>query len=102
VLLFAKGVRTLVELGLADTPPDRVGFVAGLAILSIVAALTLLAGGRWGWLLAVGVLGWELAAELGLWWLGAPDYVALALLALCAILLTTPEMRAAHTSQSRA
>jgi len=102
VLLLVKGVRTLVELGLTDTPPDRVGFVAGLAILSIVAALTLLAGGRWGWLLAVGVLGWELAAELGLWWLGSPDYVALALLALCAILLTTPEMRAAHTGQSRA
>ncbi len=101
VLLLAKGVNTLVQLGLTDTPPDRVGLVIGFAALSILAAVLLLAGGRVGWLLAMGVLGWDLAAGIYLWWIGSPQYVALTLLALCAILITTPEMRAAHTGERR-
>ncbi len=96
VLLFAKGVNILVQLALDTTPPDRVGVVIGLGVLSMVAALALLAGGRLGWLLAMGVLGLDLAGEIGLWWFGTPDYVAMSLLALCAILVTSPEMRAAN------
>ena len=97
LILLAKGVNTLVQLGLTDTPPDRIGLVIGFAALSIVAAFALLVGGRIGWLLAIGVLGWDLAASIFLWWIGAPQFVAMALLAVCAFLLTTPEMRAAHT-----
>ncbi len=100
VILVLKGVNTLVQLGLTDTPPDRIGLVIGFAALSIFAAFALLIGGRIGWLLAIGVLGWDLAASIFLWWIGTPQYVAMALLAVCAILLTTPEMRAAHTSKS--
>jgi hypothetical protein len=99
VLLLGKGVNTLVQLGLTDATPERFWLVVGFAALSIVAALLLLAGGRVGWLLAMGVLGWDLAVSLGLWWFGTPDYVAMALLALCAFLITTPEMRAAHAGQ---
>ena len=101
VLLFGRGVRALVELALADTPPDRVLLVIGLALLSMLAAVLLLSGGRWGWLLAVGIIGWALAAELVQWWFGSPDYVAMALLTLCAILVTSPDMRATHVGPSR-
>lgn len=101
VLLFAKGVNTLVQLSLTDTPPDRIGLVIGFAALSILAAILLLAGGRVGWLLAMGVLGWDLAVSLALWWIGTPQYVAMTLLAVCAFLITTPEMRAAHTGSRR-
>ena len=101
VLLFGRGVRALVELALADTPPERVGIVVGLAILSMLAAVLLLSGGRWGWLLAVGIIGWGLAAELAQWWFGSPDYIAMSLLTLCAILVTSPDMRAAHVGPPR-
>jgi hypothetical protein len=100
VILVAKGVNTLVKLALTDTPPDRIGLVIAFAALSIVAAFALLVGGRIGWLLAIAVLGWDLAASIFLWWIGTPQYVAMALLAVCAFLLTTPEMRAAHTGKS--
>ncbi len=72
------------------------------AALSIFAAFALLVGGRIGWLLAIGVLGWDLAVSIFLWWIGTPQYVAMALLAVCAFLLTTPEMRAAHASKTEA
>lgn len=101
VLLFGRGVRALVELALADTAPDRVVLVVALAVLSMLSAVLLLTGGRWGWLLAVGILGIGLAVELSQWWLGTPDYLALALWTLCAILVTSPEMRAAHVGPPR-
>lgn len=101
VLLLGKGANTLAQLALTDTPPDRVVLLIGFAALSIVAALLLLAGGRIGWLLAMGVLGWDLAVSLALWWFGSPDYVAMALLSVCAILITTPDMRAAHAGSPR-
>jgi hypothetical protein len=101
VLLFGRGVRALVELALADTAQDRVLLVIGLALLSMLAAVLLLSGGRWGWLLAVGIIGGALAAELAQWWFGSPDYVAMALLTLCAILVTSPDMRAEHIGRSR-
>jgi hypothetical protein len=96
VLLFGRGVKALVELALADTLPDRVGIVIFLAVLSMVAAVALVVVGRWGWVLAVAILGWGLVGELGLWWFGSPDYIALFLLTICAFLLTTPEMRAEY------
>ena len=101
MLLFGRGVRALVELALADNPPDRVLVVIALALLSMLAAVLLLSGGRWGWLLAVGIIGWALAAELAQWWFGSPDYLAMALLTLCAILVTSPDMRAAHIGSPR-
>ena len=101
VLLFGRGVKALVELALADTLPDRVGIVIFLAVLSMVAAVALVVVGRWGWVLAVAILGWGLVGELGLWWFGSPDYVALFLLTICAFLLTTPEMRAEYLGPSR-
>jgi hypothetical protein len=99
LILLAKGANTLIQLALTDTPPDRIGLVIGFAALSIIAAFALLVGGRIGWLLAIVVLGWDLAASIFLWWIGTPQYVAMALLAVCAILLTTPEMRAAHAGK---
>ena len=99
LILLVSGVTTLVQLGLTDTPPDRIWLVIGFAALSIIAAFALLVGGRIGWLLAIAVLGWDLAASIYLWWIGTPQYVAMALLSVCAILLTTPEMRAANTGK---
>lgn len=86
---------------MADTVPDRVGIVIFLAVLSMVAAVALIVVGRWGWVLAVAILGWGLVGELGLWWFGSPDYVALFLLTISAFLLTTPEMRAEYLGPSR-
>jgi hypothetical protein len=96
VLLIGKGLNTLVQLAISATPPDRIVLTIALAVTSIVAAFLLLGGGRVGWLLALIVIGWDLAVEIALWWVGQPDYVAMALLALCAFLVTTPDMRAAH------
>jgi hypothetical protein len=101
-LLFAKGAITLGQLVSADQLPDRVLLAAGMAVLSVIAALLLLAGGRIGWLLAVVLVGGDLAGELVLWWLGEPDYRSMALLALCAVLLTTREMRSAHVGPASA
>ena len=72
VLLFGRGVKSLVELAMADTVPDRVGIVIFLAVLSMVAAVALIVVGRWGWVLAVAILGWGLVGELGLWWSAHP------------------------------
>ena len=94
VLLFGRGVKSLVQIAMADTRPDRLGIVISLAVLSMVAAVALIVVGRWGWVLAMAILGWDLVGELVLWWCGSPDYVAMFLLAICAFLLTTPEMRA--------
>ena len=101
VLLFGRGVNTLVQLGLGTIQPERLVLTIVLAVLSILSALLLVQGGRWGWLLAVGILGANLAAEIGLWWFGRPDYVAMALLALCSFLITMPEMRAAYVEEER-
>jgi hypothetical protein len=96
VLLIGKGLNQLIQLGLTDTPPDRIWLVVGLAVLSIVAALALLSGSGLGWVLAMAVIGADLLGELVLWWIGSPHYVSMALLTLCAILVTSPDMRAAH------
>ena len=101
VLLFGKGVKSLIQIALADTRPDFLGVMVFLAVLSMVAAVALVVVGRWGWVLAIAILGWDLIGELGLWWFGSPDYLAMSLLAICAFLLTTPEMRAAYMSPSR-
>jgi hypothetical protein len=102
VLLLFKGANTLYQLATGGIVPERFWLVAAFAVLSIVAALLLFIGGRLGWLLALGVIGWDLALALALWWIGSPNYVAMALLTLCAILVTSPEMRAAHLrSQAR-
>lgn len=99
VLLFGKGANTLVQLALGELHPDRLVLTIALALLSVVAALLLLAGGRWGWLLAVAVIGGDLVGEIALWWFGVPDYVAMALLTLCAFLVTSPEMRRAFVEE---
>jgi len=102
VLLFGKGLNQLIQLGLTDTPPDRIWLVIALAVLSMVAAVALLSGSGLGWVVAMAVIGADLLGELALWWIGTPHYVAMALLTLCAILVTSPEMRAAHLrSQAR-
>lgn len=101
VLLFGKGVKSLVQIAMADTRPDFLGVMIFLAVLSMVAAVALVAVGRWGWVLAIAILGWDLVGELGLWWFGSPDYLAMSLLAICAFLLTTPEMRAAYMGPRR-
>jgi hypothetical protein len=99
LLLFVKGANTLVQLALGELHPDRLVLTIALALLSVVAALFLLAGGRWGWLLAVAVIGGDLLGEIVLWWLGSPDYPAMALLTLCAFLVTSPEMRRAFVEE---
>jgi hypothetical protein len=101
VLLFGKGIKSLVQIALADTRPDFLGVMIFLAVLSMVAAVALVVVGRWGWVLAIGILGWDLVGELVLWWYGSPDYIAMSLLTICAILLTTGEMRAAYMGPSR-
>jgi hypothetical protein len=101
VLLFGRGANTLVQLALGTITPERLVLTIVLAVLSILSALLLVQGGRWGWLLAVGILGANLAGEIGLWWFGQPDYLAMALLALCAFLITMPEMRAAYVDGER-
>jgi hypothetical protein len=101
VLLFGKGVKSLVQIALSDTRPDFLGVLITLPVLSMVAAVALVVVGRWGWVLAIAILGWDLVGELVLWWYGSPDYVAMSLLAICAIILTTPEMRAAYMGPSR-
>ena len=101
VLLFGKGVKSLVQIALADTRPDYLGLMIFLAVLSMVAAVALVVVGRWGWVLSIAILGWDLVGELGLWWFGSPDYLAMSLLAICAFLLTTPEMRAAYMGPRR-
>jgi hypothetical protein len=101
VLLFGKGVKSLVQIALADARPDFLGVMIFLAVLSMVAAVALLVAGRWGWVLAIAILGWDLVGELVLWWFGSPDYIAMSLLTICAILLTTGEMRAAYMGPSR-
>jgi hypothetical protein len=97
-LLAATGVASLLRLtrpGL-DIPMDLVTAPIVLGMLSLFAAVALLAGHRLGWLLALSIVGWDLAASLVLWWSGQPQPVGMALTALSAALLTSPEMRALH------
>lgn len=75
---------------------DFVTTAAILGTLSLLAAFALLAGHRIGWILALSFIGWDLGVLLVLWWIGQPDYLAMALAALAAALLTSPEMRSLH------
>ena len=101
LLLAGRGANALAQLVMGDVHPDRLLLFIGLAVLSIVAALALLAGRRFGWLLAMGFIGVDLAGEIVLWFLGTPDYVAMALLALCAALITSSDMRATYVDGTR-
>ncbi len=80
VLLFGRGVNALVELAMADTLPDRVGDRDLPRGPEHRRRGRIGRGRTLGWVLAVAILGWGLVGELGLWWFGSPDYVALALL----------------------
>jgi hypothetical protein len=101
LLLAGRGANALVQLVRGDVQPDRLVLYIGLSVLSIVAALALLAGRRFGWLLAMGFIGADLAGEILLWYWGTPDYTAMALLALCAALITSSEMRATYVDGTR-
>jgi hypothetical protein len=101
LLLAGRGASALVQLATGDVQPDRLLLYIGLSVLSIVAAVALLAGRRFGWLLAMGFIGADLAGEILLWLWGMPDYVAMALLALCAALITSSDMRATYVDGTR-
>jgi hypothetical protein len=101
LLLAGRGASALVRLATGDVQPDRLLLYIGLSVLSIVAAVALLAGRRFGWLLAMGFIGADLAGEIVLWLWGTPDYVAMALLALCAALITSSDMRATYVDGTR-
>ena len=101
LLLAGRGANALVQLVRGDVQPDRLLLYIGLSVLSIVAALALIAGRRFGWLLAMGFIGADLAGEILLWLWGTPDYVAMALLALCAALITSSDMRATYVAETR-
>jgi hypothetical protein len=98
ILLLLKGaaqLAALVPIRLGDQP---VIVPSALAALSILAALALLGGRRLGWLLALSIVGWDLGVSLLRWWLGRPDYVALGLLALTALLITSSPLRALYAN----
>ena len=67
-----RGANALVQLVSGDVQPDRSLLYIGLSVLSIVAALALLAGRRFGWLLAMGFIGADLAGEILLWYWARP------------------------------
>ena len=97
-LLAATGVASLWPLTLPGVrlSLDLVTAPVVLGSLSLLAGVALLVGHRIGWLLALSIVGWELAASLVLWWSGQPQPLGMALTALSAALLTSPEMRALH------
>ena len=64
-----------------------------LGSLSLAAAIALLARHRIGWLIALSILGWDLAGSLALWWIGHPNFLGMAALAVAALLITSSEMR---------
>ena len=99
LLLLVNGVATLVEVRATSAPSIREIVPITFGALSIVAALALLARRRLGWLLAVSIVGWHLAATLALWWVGTPEYLPMALVTLSAVLVTSPDMRRAYTSE---
>jgi len=99
LLLLVNGIATLIEVRAMSGA--TIGEVVPITFgaLSIMAALALLARRRLGWLLAVSIVGWHLAATLALWWVGTPDYLPMALVALSAVLVTSPDMRRAYTGE---
>ena len=99
LLLLINGAVTLVEVIDAQGSLGRDAVIpVAFGGLSILAAVALLARRRLGWLLAVSIIGWHLAGTLALWWLGRPDYLTMALVALSAVLVTSPDMRRAHAA----
>jgi uncharacterized membrane protein len=102
VLLFAKSGAAIGALA------DPLGALARgesvveliLAGLALVAALALLLRRRIGWLLALSIVGWDLAAELALWWGGSPNYLSMALVAIVAALITSPDMTRLFAARS--
>jgi hypothetical protein len=101
VLLVSKAAAVLARVVAPNptlTETEAIVEVA-LAIMAIVAAVSLLAGRRLGWILALSIVGWDLAASLVLWWVEAPNYLSMGLLALVAFLITSPDVRALYRSQ---
>jgi hypothetical protein len=99
VLLLAGGLATIIEVRETSSAPVAEAVIQLVfGSLSVLAAFALLARRRLGWLLAVSIVGWHLAATLVLWWTGTPNYLSMALVALAAILVTSPDMRRAYAS----
>ena len=98
VLLAAKAAVALSDVGpLGDELTWRRSFIEiGIAVISLAAAVALLAGRRIGWLLALWIVGWDLVVALARWWVGEPNYAILLLAALVAFLLTTRDMQVAY------
>lgn len=99
LLLLVNGIATLLEVRAMPGVSIREVVPITFGALSIVAALALLGRRRLGWLLAVSIVGWHLAATLALWWVGTPEYLPMALVALSAILVTSPDMRRAYGAE---
>ena len=99
LLLLVNGIATLIEVRALPAATIREVVPITFGALSIVAAVALLARRRLGWLLAVSIVGWHLAATLALWWVGTPEYLPMALVALSAILVTSPDMRRAYAAE---
>jgi hypothetical protein len=97
-LLLAMAAERLLQVdpdGISiRQDPSVVSVVLGAA--SAAAAIGLVAGRRIGWLLALSIVGWVLAASLAQWWLGSPSFLGMALATASALLVTSPEMRAAY------
>jgi hypothetical protein len=98
VLLIVKAIAALADVGpLGDELTWRRSFIdIGLAVISLGAAVGLVAGLRIGWLLALWIVGWDLVLAVARWWLGEPNYAVMILAALVAFLLTTRDMQVAY------
>ncbi|HEX5013420.1 MAG TPA: hypothetical protein VFV72_04600 [Candidatus Limnocylindrales bacterium] len=71
------------------------GLAIALILSSLVVALGLLSGRRWGWIGAIILSGLALALALGAWLDGAPTYISMAINVVAVFYLNQREVRAA-------
>lgn len=103
LLLTLKGVGAIATAVGPMATAGRAGAVIELTLgaMAIIAALALIAGRRIGWILALSIVGWDLAALIVLWWVGSPNFLSMALVALSAALITSPDMRTLFAAADR-
>jgi hypothetical protein len=101
LLGFRIGVDWLrMSAQVPEPPPGTVAFALsrGLAIAlvaaSLVVAIGLLSGRRWGWVGAIIVSGLALAFALGSWLDGAPTYISMLINVVAVFYLNQREVRA--------
>ncbi|MFL5727155.1 MAG: hypothetical protein ACJ765_15545 [Chloroflexota bacterium] len=106
--LFPNADVLRIAAQVPEAPPGGVAFALtrgvaiGMALASILAAVGLLSGRRWGWVGAIILSGLSLAFSIGAWWDGHAGYLSMLINIIAVFYLNQRDVRAVFESPDAA